>query len=94
MKAGYLGIGNMGLPMALRLMDAGHTITVLEAGWSPGETVTIALHRDPLVHGDEVLTAVADESGRVTNTNWLRVQTPTNSSTFVQHASTLKVYAR
>ena len=30
MKAGYLGIGNMGLPMALRLMDAGHTITVYD----------------------------------------------------------------
>ena len=30
MQAGYLGIGNMGLPMALRLMDAGHTITVYD----------------------------------------------------------------
>ena len=30
MEAGYLGIGNMGLPMAQRLMDAGHTLTVYD----------------------------------------------------------------
>jgi len=30
MEAGYLGIGNMGLPMAGRLMDAGHQLTVYD----------------------------------------------------------------
>ena len=30
MDAGYLGIGNMGLPMANRLLDAGHTLTVYD----------------------------------------------------------------
>lgn len=30
MEAGYLGIGNMGLPMAHRLMDAGHKLTVYD----------------------------------------------------------------
>ncbi|HVZ07686.1 NAD(P)-dependent oxidoreductase [Rhodopila sp.] len=30
MEAGYLGIGNMGLPMAGRLMDAGHALTVYD----------------------------------------------------------------
>jgi 2-hydroxy-3-oxopropionate reductase len=30
MEAGYLGIGNMGLPMAHRLLDAGHTLTVYD----------------------------------------------------------------
>lgn len=38
MDAGYLGIGNMGLPMAEKLMDGGHGLTVFdirEAAMSP-----------------------------------------------------------
>ncbi len=30
MEAGYLGVGNMGQPMAHRLLDAGHTLTVYD----------------------------------------------------------------
>ena len=30
MDAGYLGVGNMGLPMAHRLLDGGHTLTVYD----------------------------------------------------------------
>ena len=30
MDAGYLGVGNMGLPMAHRLLDAGHNLTVYD----------------------------------------------------------------
>ena len=30
MDAGYLGIGNMGLPMAEKLMDGGHSLTVFD----------------------------------------------------------------
>lgn len=30
MHAGYLGIGNMGLPMAGKILDAGHTLTVFD----------------------------------------------------------------
>ena len=30
MKAGFLGIGNMGLPMAGRLLDGGHSLTVYD----------------------------------------------------------------
>ena len=30
MEAGYLGIGNMGLPMAGRLLDGGHNLTVFD----------------------------------------------------------------
>ncbi len=30
MEAGYLGVGNMGLPMAHRLLDGGHTLTVYD----------------------------------------------------------------
>ena len=48
----------------------GHAVTFRGHGWAPGERVTIVLHRDPPVHGDEVLTCVADASGRVTNTDF------------------------
>ena len=30
MEAGYLGIGNMGLPMAEKLIDGGHRLTVFD----------------------------------------------------------------
>ena len=30
MKAGYLGVGNMGLPMAGKILDAGHELTVYD----------------------------------------------------------------
>jgi 2-hydroxy-3-oxopropionate reductase len=30
MKAGYLGVGNMGLPMAGKILDAGHELTVFD----------------------------------------------------------------
>ena len=31
MEAGYLGVGNMGQPMAHKLLDAGHSLTVFDA---------------------------------------------------------------
>ena len=30
MKAGYLGVGNMGLPMAGKILDAGHELVVYD----------------------------------------------------------------
>ena len=30
MDAGYLGVGNMGQPMARKLLDAGHTLTIYD----------------------------------------------------------------
>jgi 2-hydroxy-3-oxopropionate reductase len=30
MEAGYLGVGNMGQPMAAKLLDAGHTLTIFD----------------------------------------------------------------
>ncbi|MGE0418882.1 MAG: NAD(P)-binding domain-containing protein, partial [Acetobacteraceae bacterium] len=30
MQAGFLGVGNMGLPMAGKLMDGGHALTVFD----------------------------------------------------------------
>ena len=44
----------------------GQTVTLTGSGWTPGETVTIVLHRQPLLHPDTVLTAVADASGTIT----------------------------
>jgi 3-hydroxyisobutyrate dehydrogenase-like beta-hydroxyacid dehydrogenase len=39
MEAGYLGVGNMGLPMAHRLLDGGHTLTVYDIRESAMETL-------------------------------------------------------
>ena len=30
MEAGYLGVGNMGQPMAAKLLDAGHSLTIFD----------------------------------------------------------------
>ena len=30
MDAGFLGVGNMGLPMAGKLMDGGHSLTLFD----------------------------------------------------------------
>jgi hypothetical protein len=48
----------------------GHTVTFTGEGWVPGETVTIVLHRDPFVHGDDRLTSTADAAGRIINTEF------------------------
>ncbi len=45
----------------------GHTVTFSGHGWMPGETVTIVLKREALVHDDEILTSVADGLGEVVN---------------------------
>ena len=48
----------------------GDTVTLTGGGWTPQETVTIVLHRDPFLHPDTVLTSVADASGTITNTSF------------------------
>src|SRR6187431_2994313 len=48
----------------------GDTVTLTGGGWTPQETVTIVLHREPLVHPDTVLTSVANTSGTITNTSF------------------------
>jgi 3-hydroxyisobutyrate dehydrogenase-like beta-hydroxyacid dehydrogenase len=40
-EAGFLGVGNMGLPMATRLLDGGHRLTVHDIR-ERGRTVTVA----------------------------------------------------
>ena len=48
----------------------GDTVTLTGGGWTPQETVTIVLHRDPFLQPDTVLTSVADASGTITNTSF------------------------
>jgi hypothetical protein len=45
----------------------GETVTITGTGWEPGETVSMRLHEDPVVHGDRTLSTVADESGHIFN---------------------------
>lgn len=55
MKIGFLGLGNMGLPMARRLIQAGHILTV----WN--RTAEVA---EPLVHAGAILAGTAAEAVR------------------------------
>jgi hypothetical protein len=48
----------------------GETVIITGAGWEPGETVSMRLHEDPVVHGDRTLSAVADESGNIFNNSF------------------------
>lgn len=55
MKIGFLGLGNMGIPMARRLMEAGHTLTV----WN-----RTAKTAEPLVSAGATLAPTAAEAVR------------------------------
>ena len=48
----------------------GTTVTMTGTGWAPGETVTIELVEDPLIDTHATLTAVADQSGNWTNSEF------------------------
>ena len=48
----------------------GETVTITGSGWVPGETVTLLLEEAPLLHGGRTLTAVADNQGRIVNTDF------------------------
>ena len=48
----------------------GDTVTLTGSGWTPQETVTIVLRRDPFLHLNTVLTSVADANGTITNTSF------------------------
>lgn len=53
MKIGFLGLGNMGTPMALRLLAAGHELSV----WSRSEERT-----KPLIHEGAIAAATPAEA--------------------------------
>ena len=48
----------------------GSIVTITGTGWQPGETVTLTLVESPLVDTHPVLTAVADSSGKIVNTDF------------------------
>src|SRR5207247_915216 len=49
----------------------GETVTITGMGWLAGETVGIVLHREPLTQPDTTLSAVADENGNFTNSDYV-----------------------
>ena len=53
MKIGFLGLGQMGAPMALRLLAAGHELTV----WNRSES-----RADPLIHEGAILAGTPAEA--------------------------------
>ncbi|MBZ5723524.1 MAG: tandem-95 repeat protein [Acidobacteriia bacterium] len=48
----------------------GETVTLMGSGWLPGETVQIGISVDPKTHEDVALTAVADQDGNFTNSDY------------------------
>ena len=50
------------------------TVVITGAGWQPGETVRLSLHHDPIRDNDTELTAVADGSGNISNTDFAPAQ--------------------
>jgi len=49
----------------------GETVTFTGSGWKPGEVVTLVLHEDPWFDDHPVLTATADESGNISNNQFV-----------------------
>jgi hypothetical protein len=49
----------------------GETVVITGTGWLPGETVTLNIHRDTNDPPDTVLSAVADASGNITNSEYV-----------------------
>src|SRR3989441_1153805 len=49
----------------------GETVTFTGSGWEPGEVVTLVLHENPWFDDHPVLTATADESGNISNNQFV-----------------------
>src|SRR5213594_841485 len=47
------------------------SVTFTGSGWKPGEVVTLVLHEDPWFDDHPVLTATADESGNISNNQFV-----------------------
>ncbi len=66
MKLGLLGLGKMGSAMALRLLDAGHTLTVCNRTASAAQAfigrARIANHPSEALEGEVVITTLADDA--------------------------------
>ncbi|HXH49995.1 MAG TPA: NAD(P)-binding domain-containing protein, partial [Terriglobia bacterium] len=66
MKAGFIGLGNMGLPMARNLLKAGHEITVYNRTRERAESLlaegaAIADQASDACASDVVITMLADD---------------------------------
>ena len=48
----------------------GMTVVMTGSGWEPGETVSLLLHEVATGHADRTLSAVADDAGRIVNTEF------------------------
>jgi 3-hydroxyisobutyrate dehydrogenase-like beta-hydroxyacid dehydrogenase len=67
MKVGFIGIGQMGAPMAMRLIDAGHTLTIFNRTISAAQALAergARLAGSPLetLEADVVVTMLADDA--------------------------------
>ncbi len=48
----------------------GTVVTITGSGWQPGETVTLTLVESPLIDTHPVMTAIADSTGKIVNTDF------------------------
>ena len=67
MKVGFIGLGNMGAPMAASLLKAGHEVTVYNRTRAKAEPLIAqgaryAEHIGEACHGDVVITMLADDA--------------------------------
>jgi 3-hydroxyisobutyrate dehydrogenase-like beta-hydroxyacid dehydrogenase len=67
MKVGFIGLGNMGSPMASSLLKAGHELTVHNRTAAKAQPLVdqgaqYAAHVTDACHGDAVITMLADDS--------------------------------
>ena len=49
----------------------GETVLITGSGWEPGETVALELVETPLIHPAEMLYAIADDAGNITNAEYV-----------------------
>lgn len=64
MEIGFVGLGNMGKPMAANILSAGHTVTVYNRTREKAKTFTgvkIASSPAEAAHGDAIITMLADD---------------------------------
>ena len=62
MKIGFIGLGNMGLPMAQNLAKAGHDVTGFDIAAMTSQTVTIAPDARRAVKGAEIVILMLNHS--------------------------------
>ena len=75
MKLGLLGLGKMGSAMALRLLDAGHSLVVFNRTAKPFDRrARVALRPAEALEGEAVITMLADDAA--VDAIWGRLELP------------------